>query len=114
MKSLDLVVVNRSGLHARAAATFVRTATRFRSAIFVANASARGPQVNGKSLTSLLTASVARGQRIRLSAEGDDETEALEALRAAVESGLGEDAAAADARAADARVEDGADSGSAR
>ncbi len=90
MPSIELTVRNPSGLHARPATLFVETASGFASRITVENLDRASRTVDAKSVLLLLTAGVAAGHRIRLTAEGPDADEALATLRAAVESGLGE------------------------
>ncbi len=95
MTSIRLVIRNPSGLHARPAALFVRTAGQFGSKVTVANpAAAKGP-VDAKSILSVLTLGVSSGTEIEVAAEGDDAEAALAAIREAVERGLGEDPGAA-------------------
>jgi phosphotransferase system HPr (HPr) family protein len=95
MRTARVVVRNPSGLHARPAALFVRTCGQFGSRITVSNpASDRGP-VDGKSILSVLTLGVSSGTEIEVSAEGDDADAAVDAIRTAVEAGLGEDVEAA-------------------
>ncbi|MFZ5853520.1 MAG: HPr family phosphocarrier protein [Chloroflexota bacterium] len=93
MRTLELTVINPSGLHARPASLFVETAARFASRITIENLDRAGRPVDAKSILMLLTAGVQRGHRIRLSADGPDEEEALAALRDLVEAGLGEGSA---------------------
>ena len=95
MTSIRLVVRNPSGLHARPAALFVRTAGQFGSKVTVANPAADKGPVDAKSILSVLTLGVSSGAEIEVSAEGDDAEAALAAIREAVESGLGEDPGAA-------------------
>ena len=84
----DAVVRNKTGLHARPAAVFVDLAKRFKSNIRVRH----GETVsNGKSLLSLLQLGAENGAAIRVSAEGPDARDALKALQAALESGLGDE-----------------------
>ena len=90
MKSIELEVTNPSGLHARPAALFVRTAGSHRSRIGVRNVTRGTAEVDGKSIISVLGLGVSRGHRIAVSADGDDEDTAIEAIRDAVEGGLGE------------------------
>jgi phosphotransferase system HPr (HPr) family protein len=87
---VELAVVNRSGLHARPASLLVETAAGFRSRITVENLDRGGRPVDAKSILLLLTAGVQRGHRIRLSADGEDENEAIEALSDLIRTGLGE------------------------
>jgi phosphocarrier protein FPr len=84
---VELVIQNRTGLHARPAREFVNLAKKFQSDIRVLHGAKKA---NGKSLVSLLTLGVKPGSSIRIEAEGADRAEALEALAAAVAAGLGE------------------------
>ena len=84
----EVQVSNRLGLHARAAARFVHLANRFSSRITVVK---DGTRVDGKSILGLLTLAAARGTRLRLSADGDDEREAVEKLADLVRSRFGEE-----------------------
>ena len=93
MRSIEIVVRNPSGLHARPATLFTQGAARFASRITVENLDRGKGPVDAKSILFLLTAGVSGGHRIRLSAEGEDEDAAIDALVALIESGLGEDVA---------------------
>jgi phosphocarrier protein len=86
--SADVTIVNALGLHARAAARFVQLAGRYRSRIRV---SRDGRQVDGKSIMGILLLAAARGAVITITAEGIDETDALQSLAALVRTGFGED-----------------------
>jgi len=79
--------VNSLGLHARAAARFVHTASGFAARIRVARG---GREMDGKSIMGLLLLAAARGSTIIISADGSDEQPALMALRALVERGFDE------------------------
>ena len=93
MRSVDLVMSNPSGLHARPATLFTEAAASFASQITVENRSRGKGPVDAKSTLLLLTAGVSRGHEIRLVADGPDEDEAIDALVALVDSGLGEPSA---------------------
>jgi phosphocarrier protein len=83
-----VTVPNRLGLHARAAARFVHTASAFRSKITVS----RGEKsMDGKSILGLLLLAAAHGAEVLITASGDDEGPALEALSALVLGGFGEE-----------------------
>ena len=84
----EVVVANRLGLHARAAARFVHLANDFQAHISV---SRDGTRVDGKSILGLLTLAAARGSRLRLAAEGDDAGPALDRLETLVRERFGED-----------------------
>jgi phosphocarrier protein HPr len=83
--SRDVTVVNALGLHARAAARFVRLASQFASQVRVT----RGARtMDGKSILGLLLLAAARGSVLTITAEGPDEAEALAALAALAERGF--------------------------
>jgi phosphocarrier protein HPr len=84
----EVVVPNRLGLHARAAAKFVHTATRYASQIRITR---DGKTMDGKSIMGILLLAAARGTTIAISAEGPDEAEAVAALVQLVETGFGEE-----------------------
>ncbi len=84
---VDLTILNPTGLHARPATVFVSIAKGFDSEVRVRLGD---KVVNGKSLASLLQLGAENGSSIRVMAQGSDEAAALQALRAAVESGLSE------------------------
>ncbi len=88
MAERDVLIVNKLGMHARAAARFVTTASAFRCEIRV-RAGAR--EVNGKSIMALLMLAASKGTRMHLRAEGDDAAAALDALAELVEERFGED-----------------------
>ena len=90
MRSIELVVRNPSGLHARPATLFTQKAAEFSARITVENLDRGKGPVDGKSILMLLTAGVSRDHRVRLAADGADEDQAIDALVALVESGLGE------------------------
>src|SRR5512138_784997 len=84
---IELVIQNRTGLHARPAKEFVNLAKKFAADIRVFHG---GRKANGKSLVSLLTLGVKRGSSIRIEVAGADGEAALRALSDAIASGLGE------------------------
>jgi phosphocarrier protein HPr len=88
MTTRDVTVVNRLGMHARAAAKFVHLATRFQATIRVARGAR---QMDGKSIMGILLLAAACGSTLTISADGSDEAEALEALAELIASGFGED-----------------------
>ena len=87
MVSREVTIVNPLGLHARAAARFVRLASQFAATVRVA----RGPrELDGKSILGLLLLGAARGSTIVIRTEGVDAAAAAEALAALVADGFGE------------------------
>ncbi|HYO99684.1 MAG TPA: HPr family phosphocarrier protein [Pyrinomonadaceae bacterium] len=85
-----ILIVNRLGLHARAAARLVRTASEYRSTVRLERRDG-GAVADAKSILSVLLLAASRGTELRLTAEGADEEEALGAVCALVESGFGEE-----------------------
>jgi phosphocarrier protein HPr len=88
MTSRDVVIQNRLGLHARAAAKFVHVATRYNAQIRVIR---DDRSIDGKSIMGILLLAAAHGMMITITADGPDETDAIEALGGLVASGFGED-----------------------
>ena len=86
MTSRAVTVTNELGLHARAAARFVHMATHYQAQIKV---EAQGRAMGGKSILGILLLAAARGTTITISADGLDESAAVDALVQLVESGFG-------------------------
>ena len=88
MVSRTVTVCNQLGMHARAAARFVHMASAFEARVRVG----RGTRVvDGKSIMGVLLLAAARGSAIAISADGEDEVAALDALCQLVDSGFGEE-----------------------
>ena len=73
----EIEVVNRLGLHARAAAKLVHTASSFRSQVAICR---DGEEVDGKSILGILLLAAPQGSRLQVRCEGGDEEGAMEAL----------------------------------
>lgn len=86
MQKVDLKIINAVGLHARPAAEFVKTATQFQSKITIRNLTKSSAGVDAKSILSVLMLGVEKDHEIELAAEGEDELQAVQALRALIES----------------------------
>jgi phosphocarrier protein len=82
-------IVNRLGLHARAAAKLVTLAAKYQSEIHVEK---DGKRVSGKSIMGVMMLAAAQGSRIRLFARGEDAIEAVDALAALIADRFGEEA----------------------
>ena len=82
-----VVIPNRRGLHARAAAKFVTTAERFGASVDVIK---DGQSVPARSIMGLMMLGAGLGAEIELRAEGWDAKEALDALAGLVEAGFNE------------------------
>src|SRR3954466_2755790 len=85
--SRTIVIPNRRGLHARAAARFVTLAERFGASVDVVK---DGQSVPARSIMGLMMLGAGQGSEVELRAEGWDAKEALDALTALVESGFDE------------------------
>jgi phosphocarrier protein HPr len=84
----EVTIVNKLGLHARAAAKFVTLAAKFASEIHLQ----RGPrQVNGKSIMGVMMLAAARGTPLTIVASGHDENEAVAALENLINGRFGEE-----------------------
>lgn len=82
MVRCDIIIINKLGLHARAAARFVSCASRFTSSV---RAGRDGRLVDGKSIMSIMMLAAARGTKLELEIHGEDEEAALAALIALIE-----------------------------
>ena len=87
MTEASVQISNPLGLHARAAARFVHLANRFRSRVTVIKGSST---VDGKSILGLLTLAAAKGTRLRVTADGEDEEQAVTELVRLVNDRFGE------------------------
>lgn len=89
-RSQEILFQHEAGLHARPAAAFVRVAASFTSRITVANASQAARAVNAKSIIGVMSTGVRKNDSIIITAEGEDEQAALDALVKLVESNFSE------------------------
>ncbi len=87
MMEREVVIVNRLGLHARAAASFVQLANRYHAAITIVK---DGVEVNGKSIMGIMMLAAGKGTPLTLRAEGEDAPQALERLATLVADRFGE------------------------
>jgi len=81
MTSRQLTIVNKLGLHARAASHLVKVASGFASRVTLERA---GASANAKSIMGLLLLAAAKGHTVTVRADGPDEQEALAAVEALV------------------------------
>ena len=77
MTETDLLIANKLGLHARAAAKLVHLANRFHSTIKLRR---DHQEVNGKSILGILLLAAGRGSVVTIRADGEDERDALDAV----------------------------------
>ncbi len=87
MQTKKITIINKLGLHARAAAKFVATASRFGAKIEV---SRNGKSVNGKSIMGVMMLAASQGTEIEITCDGEDEQEALTQIEALVNDKFGE------------------------
>jgi len=87
MRDKTVRIVNKLGLHARAAAKFVTLAGSFASDITV---SRKGQEVNGKSIMGVMMLAASNGSEITLKASGSDEEAAIENLSQLIAQRFGE------------------------
>jgi phosphocarrier protein HPr len=88
MLNKEFTIVNKLGLHARASALFVKTASRFVADIRLEK---EGVEVNGKSIMGIMMLAASKGTTVRLSASGADEVEALQTMGDLIANGFGEE-----------------------
>ena len=88
MQNRTVTIVNKLGLHARAAAKFVTLASSFASDIRVAR---NGQEVNGKSIMGVMMLAASRGSAISLIADGEDEQDAVNRLAELIAQRFGEE-----------------------
>jgi len=86
--SRELVITNKLGVHARPAAMFVKTASKFECDIFVEK---DGERVNGKSIMGLMMLAAGPGSRLKVFANGSDANQALADLEALLKRKFDED-----------------------
>lgn len=77
MISENITIINKLGLHARAASKLVNLASQFSSSVFLDN---KGNRVNAKSIMGVMMLAASKGTEMILEVEGDDETNCSEAI----------------------------------
>ena len=87
MLQRQLIVRNRSGIHARAAAKIVTLCARYRSRVVLF---CNGRAADGKHMIALLTLSAAMGAQVVIEVNGPDESEAVAAVTRLISDGFGE------------------------
>lgn len=83
-----IVIANKLGLHARAAAKLVHLSSRFASEIQLVK---EDQIVNGKSIMGVMMLAASKGTELELIVEGEDEKQALEALEKLIQERFGEE-----------------------
>ncbi len=88
MITKTIKIINKLGLHARASAKFVSTASRFQSDIEVSNSN---QTINGKSIMGVMMLAAHQGTELSLSIDGPDEDEMMNALVELINNRFGEE-----------------------
>ncbi len=86
--SCDVEIINKLGMHARAAAKFVKLASQFNSKIELGTDNQR---VNGKSIMGVLMLAAAKGTHMTIYADGDDAQQCANALSQLINNRFDED-----------------------
>jgi phosphocarrier protein HPr len=87
MLNEKIEIINKLGLHARAAAKLVQTASEFNSDITIRY---NGKEADGKSIMGIMMLAASRGNTIELLSSGIDEEEALSAVKEIISNKFGE------------------------
>lgn len=82
MPATEIEIINKLGLHARAAAKFVGVAGRFPCQVRIGRSPDK--QVDGKSIMAVMMLAAGKGTKVHLSTEGEQSEEAMEALKALI------------------------------
>jgi phosphocarrier protein len=88
MQKEEFTIINKLGLHARASALFVKTASQFSSEVKVSRDEI---EVNGKSIMGIMMLAAAKGTIIQVTVDGEDEERAMTVLGELIRDGFGED-----------------------
>ncbi len=87
MPSVDIVITNKLGLHARASAKLTQLASKFRSDVHISRGSRR---VNAKSIMGVMMLAAGVGTAVKVDAEGEDADAALDQIKTLFEQKFGE------------------------
>lgn len=88
MKAVDVNIINKLGLHARASAKLTQLASRFKSDVSLVRGTQR---INAKSIMGVMMLAASQGTSLRLEVDGEDENEACEALIGLIQTRFGEE-----------------------
>lgn len=87
MKKIEVILKNKSGLHARPASMFIKETSKYASDIKVIK---DGQEFNGKSIMGILSMGAGKDSKLTIIAEGSDENEAVIGLKKLIDSNFGE------------------------
>jgi phosphocarrier protein len=85
MVEREIIIKNKTGLHARPAAVIVQKANEFGSEVFLEK---DGDRVNAKSIMGVMMLAAGEGSKITIIADGDDEGDAVDTISALLESDI--------------------------
>ncbi len=88
MLEKEVQIINKLGLHARAAAKFVSTAGQYTAEVFLIR---DNQKINGKSIMGVMMLAASQGTLLTLITEGDDEQQAMDALTNLIQDRFGEE-----------------------
>jgi len=87
MLQQEVEIINRLGLHARASAKLTQVAGQFKSDVWMSN---NGRRVNAKSIMGVMMLAAAKGSKVVIETDGQDEGQAMQALQALIADRFGE------------------------
>jgi phosphocarrier protein HPr len=87
MLSETTTIINKLGLHARAASKLVNTASQFSSEVFIDK---EGNRVNAKSIMGVMMLAASKGTEVQLEVEGSDQEACMKAVRDLINNRFGE------------------------
>lgn len=88
MQTKSITIINKLGLHARAAARFVQVASKFDCDI---NVSLHGKKVNGKSIMGIMMLAASKDTIVEITTNGPDEESAMSGLETLIQARFGEE-----------------------
>ena len=88
MTEATTTIENKTGIHARPASLFVQTASKFKSKVQI---KAKGKTVDAKSILMIMSMGLVKGTEITISADGEDEADAVQTLKDLVDAKFNEE-----------------------
>ena len=88
MTEATTTIENKTGIHARPASLFVQTASKFKSKVQI---KAKGKIVDAKSILMIMSMGLVKGTEITISADGEDEADAVKTLKDLVDAKFNEE-----------------------
>jgi len=88
MTEATTTIENKTGIHARPASLFVQTASKFKSKVQI---KAKGKTVDAKSILMIMSMGLVKGTEITISADGEDEEDAVKTLKDLVDAKFNEE-----------------------